>query len=173
MPARGGKQTARKAAPRPAPRRAFDRLWPWVFGGVVVLGVAVVAYGLRSRPDYPRAGVHWHAPYTVEICGRRLPPFPPSPGNTHTHGDGVIHVHPETNEEGRQATLRTFLLSVGVLPRQNALTLPDGRTYRDGDRCPDGRPGRWSVLVNGRRLESWQDYYPRDGDRVRFVFGPE
>ncbi len=160
-------------APPPRGKGVFDRLWPWVFGGVVVLGIAVVAYGIRTRPVYPRAGAHWHAPYQVEICGMRLPPFPPSPGNVHTHGDGVIHIHPETDAEGRQATLRTFLLSVGVLVGERGLRLPGGQVYQDGDRCPDGRPGRWSVFVNGKQVADWRDYYPRDGDRIRFVFGPE
>ncbi|MCS7234621.1 MAG: hypothetical protein RMM30_01370 [Armatimonadota bacterium] len=160
----------RQKAPQEA-RRAADRLWPWAFGAMVVLGVAVVAHAIRSRPPYPRAGAHWHAPFTVEVCGRALA-FPPSPGNVHTHGDGVIHVHPETDEEGRQATLATFFRSIGVSLEPDTLVLPDGRRFRNGDRCGD-RPGRLRVWVNDREMsvEEFLRYYPQDRDRVRVRFG--
>ncbi len=159
----------RQEAPRAARRRA-DRWWPWAFGAVVVLGVAVVGYAIRSRPPYPRAGAHWHAPFTVEVCGRALA-FPPSPGNVHTHGDGVIHVHPETDEEGRQATLAAFFRSIGVSLEPDALVLPDGRRFRNGDRCGDS-PGRLRVWVNDREMsvEEFLRYYPQDRDRVRVRF---
>ncbi len=159
----------RKEVPK-APKKVADRLWPWFFGAVVVLGVAVVAYAIRSRPPYPRAGAHWHAPFTVEVCGRALA-FPPSPGNTHTHGDGVIHVHPETDEEGRQATLRTFFQSIGVTLTSDTLTLPDGKRFRNGDPCGD-RPGRLQVWINDREVavEEFLRYYPQNGDRIRVRF---
>jgi len=166
------KQAPPKPLKRPAQRTAFDRLWPWLFGGVVVVGIAVVAYAIRSRPNYPRAGAHWHAAYTVEVCGTVLAPFPPSPGNVHTHGDGVIHVHPATDEEGKQATIRTFLESVGARVADGAVTLPNGRTFRSGARCPDGRPGTWAVYVNGKRVNDLFGYHPQDRDRIRIVFGP-
>lgn len=147
-----------------------DRLWPWAFGAVVVVGVAVVGYAIRSRPPYPRSGAHWHAPFSVEVCGRALA-FPPSPGNTHTHGDGVIHVHPESDEEGRRATLATFFQSIGVTLTSDSLTLPDGKRFRNGDRC-GGQPGRLRVWVNDREMsvEEFLRYYPQNGDRVRVRF---
>ena len=165
MAKRRDHQQARRAA-----RRPIDRLWPWAFGAVVVLGVAVVAYGIRSRPPYPRAGAHWHASFTVEVCGRALA-FPPSPGNVHTHGDGVIHVHPETDEEGREATLATFFRSMGVSLGPGEIVLPDWRRFRDGDRCGQ-TPGRLRVWVNDRELpvEEFLRYYPQDRDRIRVRF---
>jgi len=163
------KRTERKREVRPG-RRPADRLWPWAFGALVVLGVSVVGYAIRSRPPYPRAGAHWHAPFTVEVCGRALA-FPPSPGNVHTHGDGVIHVHPETDEEGRQATLAAFFRSIGVTVEPGSLVLPDGRRFKDGDRCGD-TPGRLRVWVNDREMpvDEFLRYYPQDGDRVRVRF---
>jgi hypothetical protein len=163
------KRRAQKGATKPA-KRPWDRLWPWAFGGVVVVGVAVVAYGILNRPPYPRVGAHWHAPFSVEVCGRALG-FPPSPGNVHTHGDGVIHVHPETDEEGRAATLETFFRSIGVSLGEGVLVLPDGRRFRNGDRCGQ-QPGRLRVSVNGREMTvgEFLRYYPQDGDRVRVSF---
>lgn len=163
------RRKVQKAAAK-APRGSQGRLWPWALGGVVVLGVAAVGYGILTRPPYPRVGAHWHAPFSVEICGRALA-FPPSPGNTHTHGDGVIHVHPETDEEGRQATLATFFASLGVSLKSGELVLPDGRRFRDGDRCGQ-TPGRLRLWVNDREMpvEEFLRYYPQNGDRVRVRF---
>lgn len=164
---------AKRTGPKPraqTPRRLADRLWPWLFGALVVLGVSLVAHAIRSRPPYPRAGAHWHAPFSVEVCGQALA-FPPSPGNVHTHGDGVIHVHPETDEEGRHATLATFFRSLGVTLEPDALVLPDGRRFRNGDRCGDA-PARLRVWVNDREMSvaEFLRYYPQDRDRVRVRF---
>jgi hypothetical protein len=83
----------------------------------------------------------------------------------------VIHVHPETDEEGRQATLATFLRSIGVSLQSDALVLPDGRRFRHGDRCGEA-PGRLQVWVNDRQMsvEEFLRYYPQDRDRVRVRF---
>lgn len=163
------RRKVQKAAAK-APRGWQDRLWPWALGAVVVLGGAVVGYGILKRPPYPRVGAHWHAPFSVEICGRPLA-FPPSPGNIHTHGDGVIHVHPETDEEGRQANLATFFASLGVSLKSGELVLPDGRRFRDGDRCGQ-TPARLRLWVNDREMppEEFLRYYPQNGDRIRVAF---
>jgi hypothetical protein len=160
----------RKEHPVRKHRSLVDRAWPWLFGAVVVLGLAVVVYAIRSQPNFPRPGAHWHAPFSIEICGQRLAPLPYSPGNIHTHGDDVIHIHPETVEEGRRATLATFFQSVRMEVTAHSITLPDGRTYRNGDTCPDGREGRVRILVNGLELANPLEYFPQDRDRIRIVF---
>ncbi len=165
----GAKRRAQRAVTKPT-RRSWNRLWPWTFGGVVVVGVAVVAYGIVHRPPYPRVGAHWHAPFSVEVCGRALS-FPPSPGNVHTHGDGIIHVHPETEEEARAATLETFFRSIGVSISEGVLVLPDGRKFRNGDPC-SGQPGRLRLSINGREMavREFLQHYPQNGDQVRVSF---
>jgi hypothetical protein len=160
----------RKERPVRKQKSLVDRAWPWLFGAVAVLGLAVVAYAIRSQPNFPRPGAHWHAPFSIEICGQRLAPLPYSPGNIHTHGDDVIHIHPETAAEGREATLATFFRSVRMEVTPESITLPDGKTYRNGDKCPDGREGRVRVLVNGRELSNPLDYFPQDRDRIRIAF---
>jgi hypothetical protein len=160
----------RKPALAGRQKSLFNRAWPWLFGAVVVLGLAVVAYAIRTQPNFPRPGAHWHAPFSIEICGQRLAPLPYSPGNIHTHGDDVIHIHPETVEESRQATLATFFRSVRMEVTAESITLPDGKTYRNGDACPDGSRGTVKVLVNNRELRDPLQYYPQNGDRIRIVF---
>ncbi|MCL6552885.1 MAG: hypothetical protein K6W08_07175 [Firmicutes bacterium] len=147
---------------------------PWAVAAVGLVAVVGVLIALGSRPGarLPRVGDHWHAPFRIVLCGERTPPLPPSPGNVHTHGDDVIHIHPAIPEEaGRHATLGAFLRSVGMEVTDTSLTVR-GKTYANGDRCPDGRAGRVAVLVNGRTIQDVQAYVPRDGDQIEFRFGP-
>jgi hypothetical protein len=55
---------------------------------------------------------HWHAAYGFYICGEWVPNLPENetPDGIHTHGDGVVHIHPFTaGAAGENATLGTFL----------------------------------------------------------------
>lgn len=155
------------AARRPGPA-------PWAAAAVALVAVVgvLVVLGSRPAPRLPRIGDHWHAPFRVVLCGERTPPLPPSPGNVHTHGDDVIHIHPALPEEaGRNATLGAFLRSVGMQVTETSLTVR-GVTYTTGDRCPDGRTGRVAVLVNGKPIQKVDAYAPADGDQIEFRFGP-
>jgi hypothetical protein len=147
-----------------------------LIGGAVALLAGGLLYravvGTTGAAAGPRIGDHWHAPFRVMVCGERVPPLPATPGDIHSHGDDVIHIHPSTSATtGRNATLAAFLATTTLRVTDSELTV-GGRTYKNGDACPDGRQGRVSVLVNGRAQESFLAYIPRDGDRVEFVFGP-
>lgn len=156
----------------PAARRSRSAPWAAAAGALVAVVGVLVVLGSRPAPRLPRIGDHWHAPFRVVLCGQRTPPLPPSPGNVHTHGDDVIHIHPALPEEaGRNATLGAFLRSVGMEVSETSLTVR-GKTYTNGDRCPDGRAGRVAVLVNGKPLQDVATYVPADGDQIEFRFGP-
>lgn len=104
----------------------------------------------ESRPG-PAMGDHWHVAYGIHVCGEWLGPLSDSPGavatGIHTHDDGLIHVHPFTSEvSGVGADLGAFADTVGMELAPGSLTLPDGRSFADGDRC-DGSSGRLRVLV--------------------------
>jgi hypothetical protein len=102
---------------------------------------------------------HWHAAFGVYICDEFLPPLPESetPLGIHTHGDGVIHIHPFTAEAaGENATLRVFLDSVDVEVTDDELTV-GGATYTEGDDTCDGDEGRLEVV-------RWADVADPDAD---------
>lgn len=171
------KRLQREQEARRTRRRTASRWW-LVRGGIAAgcLAVAGGAYWLwaQSGPRLPRVGDHWHAAYEVVLCGKPEPQLAYSPGNVHTHGDGAIHVHPEVREEGgSNANLGRFFANSGITFSNGTLRYPDGRTYRDGDACPDGKPGRLRLLVNGMANTAMERYVPRDGDRIRVEFGPE
>lgn len=142
----------------------------------MVIALAVVAFAAMlflsaTRERLPRVGDHWHARYSVVICGETLPPFPTTPGNVHTHGDSVIHIHPAVPAEaGRNANLARFFASAGVAFSSDRLELPDGRVVRNGDRCPDGQAGQIGLLVNGNSSDEFDRYVPQDRDVIVVEF---
>jgi hypothetical protein len=139
---------------------------------VAVVAASAVVTIVGSQPSGPRVGDHWHAPFKIVICGERIPPLPASDGDVHTHGDDVIHIHPHGwGSAGRNATIAAFMRSAALSVTETAITIR-ARTVENGDRCPDGRPGHVSVLINDRPARDVAGYIPRDGDQIEFRFGP-
>ena len=72
-------------------RRAF---------GLVQNGISLVAYARTTVDDAgaedPGLGDHNHQSYGIYICDGFAPNLadPADPNGTHTHSDGVIHIHP-------------------------------------------------------------------------------
>jgi hypothetical protein len=136
---------------------------PWMYylaiGAVVLLGVAGVytsrnhrltTVAATGRTAPPRVGQdHWHVAYAVYICGKLQPAITDQtdPTGIHTHGDGVIHVHPYVDSvAGKNATLGKFASAVHMTLNAGELKLPGGKDYRDGDSC-EGKPGRVQVQI--------------------------
>jgi plastocyanin len=151
---------------------------PWVpvaFIIVVVFGILGALFVVRSASGAPRIGKdHWHATYSVFICGQRQPNFPTWDAGVHTHADGVIHIHPFTpSEEGAGARLVKWFEYGGGKLTQSEMRMPGDRTeYKNGDECEDGSEATLQVFVNGEKMDDWSRYIPKDGDRVRIIFGP-
>lgn len=117
-----------------------------------------VAAALRGEPvptlapDDERpavAGDVWEAALGVHLCGQWLPPAPPTDDGfgVHSHGDGLIYVHPVASEGEVEATVGSFLAGGGWSATADSLTLWDDVAVRTGDTCPDGTPAElhWSV----------------------------
>ncbi len=109
-----------------------------------------------------RVGVDfWTAALGVHVCGAWLPNAPSFASETgvHSHGDGLVYVHPaEADEAGDRATLGLFIERGGWNVSADELRLWDGAEHRST--CPDGRPAavRW-----------WVDGVERRGDPAGFV----
>ncbi|MBI4216350.1 MAG: hypothetical protein HY687_03030 [Chloroflexi bacterium] len=140
----------------------------------LVIFLILPLFQAGSGAGRPRIGEDWHASYLIVIYGKAVPSFPTTPGGVHTHGDGLIHSHPETpSEEGRGANLARFMSTAGGLLTEDTLALPTGERYTNGDRGPDGRPGRLSLKVNGQEVKPIATYVPQDGDDLVISFGAE
>jgi hypothetical protein len=149
---------------------------------VLALGFAGIVYSRANPPPLTRgasAGEHWHASYKIFICGQRLANYPSVEGEVHSHGDGFMHIHPSTiAATGVNASFGTFLrlyeTSFSQESGKTSLVLPDGKTYKDGDRCPDGKKQNWVMLNKGKEVDGDPSLFiPHDGDQITMRFGKE
>jgi hypothetical protein len=119
---------------------------------LLIVGVALIFVGRDRRvsaaTDQPRVNLdHWHAAYGIYICGSFQPDLTDRRGDArgiHTHGDGVIHIHPYTSAAaGKKATLDDFFYEEKLTVTNDKLELPGGETWENGKTCPDsGKAGR-------------------------------
>ena len=102
----------------------------------VIVATLIVAIALEdgsraSTPAGPRTGDHWHAPYAIFVLGTRLPAIPEvvTPLGVHTHGDGIIHIHPHLPEaEGSGASLSNFFAAMGGQLTATEMRVPANQT---------------------------------------------
>lgn len=161
-------------------------------GLALVLAIVALVVALGERGDgaggdsgAPRIGDHWHAPYAVFLCGQRQEPLPGLDHiyGIHTHGDGIIHMHPFAPEgEGSGASVGRFFDYSGgwfdfiLAPEDCAAGEPRvlradsgfhplGSGFADAIRTCNAKPASEFEEVNA-------DYVPHDGDCIRIVFGP-
>lgn len=144
---------------------------------------ALVASTLPAVGPVPTSS-HWHAAYVVRVCDDVLPPFESDsdPLGIHSHGDGLMHVHPFFEESGYEnARMSLFADAMGFEVSDGELTLPGGGTWRDGDLC-NGVPGRvfvdrWASpdsQSQAERLFQGLDEirYQADGELYQIAFAP-
>ncbi len=139
-------------------RGATSWLWPSLMALIVLLGSAGVVYSREQRqPDTSRpiassggvAGDHWHAAIGFYICGTFAPPVVAAadPLGIHTHGDGVVHVHPFTGRAaGKNAKLGVFFDTVDAKVSSTEIRLPGQDAKKNGDKC-DGKSADVQVKI--------------------------
>lgn len=107
------------------------------------------AFQVPNGPG-PTLGDHWHAAYSVAVCGTYLDPFSdagPDTSGIHTHADGIIHIHPFTTAFTREgADLAAFGQAIGATFGPTSITLPDGQVLDASGQC-DGQPAKLVVAV--------------------------
>lgn len=94
-------------------------LFPGVLALIVAFGLALVVYARNDRLQDDLGGVpqisdHIHQALALNVCGTEsmVPEWEPSPIGIHTHGDGVMHIHPFSQlGVGSNATLGRFIQS--------------------------------------------------------------
>lgn len=85
----------------------------------------------------PKVGDHWHMAFGVWNCGAWEPSITPGddPLGIHTHGDGLIHVHPfKEDAAGSKATLGAFFDVSKIAVTSKSITLPT-KTLTAGTSC--------------------------------------
>lgn len=85
------------------------------------------APAIGDGPAGPTLQDHWHVAYGFYVCGAFLPPIMSDndPQGIHTHGDGVIHIHPtDPAVTGDGATLGVFLRAMGITLLDDDMSMP-------------------------------------------------
>ena len=174
-----------------AARSGPNLAWPVSVGAIVVLGVLLIVASRGGGDDTsipPRIlEDHWHVAYGVWACDRWLPPLQDQsdPSGIHSHGDGVIHVHPfSASAAGENARLDRFTDALdGFDLSDTRLRVPGVGSFEVGDTDCDGEPATLRVLVwdDARNdeepsrivTESLADVPLTDGSAIAIVFAPE
>lgn len=120
----------------------------------IYLAAPITSPGSSAGPESfgldfsgPTLASHWHAAYVIRICDEIIPPFTEEndPLGIHTHGDGLIHIHPFFSEAAfENANLGLFADAVGFGIDDGTIEIPGRGTWSDGDPC-GGIPGRLTV----------------------------
>ena len=137
---------AARAGGRASSGQPRSLLFPGVLALVILLGTTLILYARDDRQSddmggVPQIGDHIHQALAFNVCGEQLPDLPTFESRTigiHTHGDGVIHIHPISQlGVGANATLDRYLKDVrdegglDVSVSNTKLTYLD-QTYEEG-----------------------------------------
>lgn len=150
----GGGRTARGSRPLG---------WYAAIALVAILGVSGIVFSRAERRDELAAGKdltapavgrdHWHSAYGFFLCDEFAPAITDErgPKGIHTHGDGVIHVHPSVRSAaGKNSTLGLFADAARFTLNDEEIKLPGGKSYKEGKTKCDGKPGIVQVKVDGK-----------------------
>ncbi|HEY1281783.1 MAG TPA: hypothetical protein VGF22_19030 [Acidimicrobiales bacterium] len=110
----------------------------------------------------------WTAPLGVKICGTWLANAPASGLDTgvHSHGDGLVYIHPfNQSEAGDKATLGLFLQRGGWQASADRLKLWDGEEHRSGRHLLQ-RPNRTGPVVGRRGRAARRPEHVRPPERA-------
>lgn len=137
-------------------------LFPGVVTVIVVLGLSLVVWARQDRMNddvggVPQLGDHIHQAFAVTTCATEtatiIPEFESEVG-IHTHGDGVLHIHPFSQlGVGANATLGRFFedareagVDISVSDAKLTFlgeTFEEGKTKCEGVEDPQLRMAYW------------------------------
>ena len=149
---------------------------------VLVGGAGALVYYTMKHPVPITGGApigqHWHASYKIYICGERMANYPTVEGEIHSHGDGFLHIHPQTEAFANDnANLATFLRLYETSFTQDkqgrrVMTFPTGTKLSDGQACSDKKHYKWIFTNKGKRIKGDPSkYLPHNGDVLVMQFG--
>lgn len=154
---------AARAGGRVSSGQPRSLLFPGVLSLVVVLGVSLVAFARADRRSddlggVPQLGDHIHQALAINVCGEFLPVVPEfeSGVGIHSHGDGVIHIHPFSElgvganatlgryiDDAREEGGLDFALTASKLSYLEE-SYEEGKTKCEGVKDPQLRMAYWS-----------------------------
>ncbi len=119
----------------------------------------------------PTLDDHWHAAYGLFLCTgwvTDLKDAGPDVNGIHSHGDGLIHIHPFNEQTaGVGATLGVFLDQLGMDFADDVLTMPDGGKF--GETGCDGKPTKLVLAVWPSADSDKPEVYESGFEELRFL----
>jgi hypothetical protein len=157
-------RAARAGGGRVSSGQPRSLLFPSVLTLVMVLGLALVVYAREDRQNddaggVPRLGDHIHEALAFNVCGEFLPNLPQFESNIgiHTHGDGVMHIHPFSQlGVGSNATLGRFFESARTDGGLN-VSVSDTELEFGGETYTEGESECEGVENPVLRMAYWED----------------
>ncbi len=141
---------------------------------LVVLGSLLVLWARTDREatSAPRVGDHWHSAYDIYVCDsyRSKILLETDPNGIHSHGDGLLHIHPFNKlASGRDATLGEFFSAFGGHIDDTTLVLDTGEELVEGADC-GGEPMVLKVArFDADDMERDPEIVTEDLEGVRFL----
>ena len=166
-----------------------ERGFPLLVGLIILLGIGLVVAARSSRDPVsaPLLTDHWHSAYEFVDCGTVRPAIQnqTDPDGIHTHGDGLVHIHPFNSQAtGTDARFGVLFDAADLSVSNQMITanngLDAGFAPIDASEGCDGEPSeivlaRW--IVDGEDGLELETVYRDDfadvrflGDREAFVF---
>jgi hypothetical protein len=117
--------------------------FPLACAAIIIVGISLilVARGQRQAQAQPKTNQdHWHAAYGVYLCDHFVSPLTDAGADTlgiHTHGDGIIHIHPFVDgAAGTNAKIGLFYQDTNLSVSDKKIAVPGGDTVQEGkDKC--------------------------------------
>ena len=144
-----------------------------VIAGFGLQSFASFSVGSQQNSSGAQVGDHWHAKINVVLCDFTST-IPPSPGDVHSHGDGMIHIHPaSTDTAGDKANLGAFFDSTQMKVMSDSILVRGEEILKNGDKCSDeSSEGKFELTINGKNytLKDFRSYLPLDTDEISLSF---
>ncbi|SRR6266508_660547 len=153
--------------------------FPITIAVIIVLGILLVitARDRRQATAAPKVNVdHWHAAYGIYLCDHFLDPQPQEATDAlgiHTHGEGVIHIHPFLDSAaGTNARLGLFFDDVQIEVTDKKISA-SGETKQEGkDKC-DGKDAivqvaAWNNADDATAGKKPTQVFTNDFSKIRF-----
>ena len=184
--ASSGKKVARAASTGGGRTSRGKTPWGWysAISLVVILGVGLVVFSRDQTQErvsargeeHPTLNEHWHSAYGFFFCDQFSPPIADNgkdPLGIHTHGDGIVHVHPFSQAaSGKRAIFDVFSRTMGITVSSSRIKIGD-KEYSNGDKCGD-KPGEVRVFVNGEAFKGDPgDIHFEDRQAIVIAFAPK
>lgn len=153
---------------------------------IIILVAAFVALTIFyetvriNMTSWTKGPVHWHADVEIEICGQ--PYFlPTAEGLSNKVGENLVHTHEDMRIHIEGPVMEPEDASIGNFFRIQGVPFSQTRIAdkENGDLCPDGKPGKVKMFVNGRESTAFDKHiiapYPDapPGDYIKITFGAD